>query len=128
MATGPHKLEFDVVQGWEKLPDGWAFTEVAGVAVDSNDRVFVFCRGEHPVIVFDKEGRFLTAWGEDAFQRPHGIYISDKDEVFLTDDAGHSVYKYDTEGTCRMRIGGTKVETGFARGESPVMRAAGPLQ
>ena len=32
-----------------------AFTEVAGVAVDSKDRVYLFCRGRHPVLVFDKD-------------------------------------------------------------------------
>ena len=41
----------------------YRMSEVAGVAVDSRDRVYVFNRGEHPVIVFDKEGKFLNAWG-----------------------------------------------------------------
>ena len=47
MSRGHHGLEFEVVEGWERLPDGWSFTEVAGVAVDSRDRVYVFCRGEN---------------------------------------------------------------------------------
>ena len=38
MAKGPHKLEYEVVEGWEQLPDGWSFVEVAGVAVDSLHR------------------------------------------------------------------------------------------
>ena len=63
MAIGSHRLEYEVVQGWERLPEGWAFTEVVGVGVDSRERVFVFCRGPHPLIVFDKEGRFADAWG-----------------------------------------------------------------
>ena len=41
----------------------YRMSEVAGVAVVSRDRVYVFNRGEHPVIVFDKEGKFLNAWG-----------------------------------------------------------------
>ena len=45
MAIGSHRLEYDVVQGWVRLPEGWAFTEVVGVAVDSGERVFVFCPG-----------------------------------------------------------------------------------
>ena len=63
MGKGPHKLEYEVVEGWETLPEDWSFVEVAGVAVDSCDRVYVFNRGKHPMIVFDKEGKFLTAWG-----------------------------------------------------------------
>ena len=30
MAIGSHRLEYEVVQGWERLPEGWAFTEVVG--------------------------------------------------------------------------------------------------
>ena len=63
MAYGAHKFEFEVIQGWEQLPDRWSFVEVAGVAVDSRDQVYVFSRGEHPIIVFDKDGRFLNAGG-----------------------------------------------------------------
>ena len=61
MAIGEHRLEYEVLEGWERLPEGWSFVEVAGVAVDSRDRVYVFNRGDHPVIVFDKEGKFLDA-------------------------------------------------------------------
>ena len=35
MAIGPHRLEYEVLEGWEQLPEGWSFVEVAGVAVDS---------------------------------------------------------------------------------------------
>jgi DNA-binding beta-propeller fold protein YncE len=127
MAKGLHKLEYEVVRGWEQLPEGWSFTEVAGVAVDSQDRVYVFCRGEHPVMVFDKEGKFLDAWGEGQFVRPHGIYMSARDELFLVDDEAHSVYQHGLDGSRKMKIGGTPSDTGFARDESPVMQAAGPF-
>ncbi len=42
MALGPHKIEYEVIQGWEQLPEGYSFMEVAGVACDSQDRVYVF--------------------------------------------------------------------------------------
>jgi hypothetical protein len=35
MAIGPHRMEYEVLEGWEQLPEGWSFVEVAGVAVDS---------------------------------------------------------------------------------------------
>ena len=85
MPKGRHGLEFEVVEGWERLPEGWSFTEVAGIAVDSRDRVYVFCRGEHPLIVFDKDGKFLDAWGEGMFPRPHGIFIDHADRVHMVD-------------------------------------------
>ena len=85
MKSNKHHLEHEVVTGWEQLPEGWSFTEVAGVAVDSHDQVYVFCRGEHPLIVFDKEGKFLNAWGEGIFTKPHGIFIDHEDKVHLVD-------------------------------------------
>ena len=58
MATGPHKIEFEALEGWDRLPDeSYAYVEVAGVACDSQDRVYVFNRGAYPVIVFDRRRR-----------------------------------------------------------------------
>ena len=31
MAFGQHNLEYEVLEGWEQLPEGWSFVEVAGV-------------------------------------------------------------------------------------------------
>ena len=36
------QIEFEVIESWEKLPEGWSFVEVAGVATDSKDRVYAF--------------------------------------------------------------------------------------
>ena len=73
--VGQGQFTFAPVSHWEQLPAGWKFVEAVGVATDSRDRVFVFNRGEHPVIVFDRDGSFLEAWGEGQFVRPHGIWI-----------------------------------------------------
>ena len=83
MASGRHKIEFEVLDGWDRLPDGWAYVEVAGVACDSRDRVYVFNRGAHPVIVFDKEGKFLNAWGAGMFKNPHGIWADRKGDLYV---------------------------------------------
>ena len=45
----------------------WTWTEVAGVATDSRDRVFVFNRGEHPLMIFDRSGKFVDSWGAVPF-------------------------------------------------------------
>lgn len=58
------EYSFEPIEGWGKLPPGWSFKEVAAVATDSRDHVYVFTRGEHPIIVFDREGDFLRSWGE----------------------------------------------------------------
>lgn len=79
--------------------------EAAGVAVDSKDHVYVFNRGEHPVIVFDREGNFLRSWGEGLVRRAHGITIGPDDEVWLTDDGNHTIRKFTPEGKLLLTIG-----------------------
>ena len=92
LTLGSGNLIFGPVEGWEDLHEGWAFVDVAGVAVDSGDNVYVFNRGEHPVVVFDREGNFLRSWGEGAFtKRTHGIHIGPDDSVYWIDDEMHVV-------------------------------------
>ena len=75
MRLGSGSLVFEPVENWEKLPEGWSFIDVAGVAVDARDHVYVFNRGDHPVVVFDRDGKFLRSFGEGLFsKRPHGIH------------------------------------------------------
>ena len=129
MALGAHRLEYEVLQGWERLPEGWSFVEVAGVAVDSRDRVYVFNRGDHPVIVFDKEGQFLNAWGEDIFSNAHGIFIDRDDNIYCADNFDHTVRKFTTDGELLMTLGAPNepADTGFKEGVSPVQYASGPF-
>jgi hypothetical protein len=129
MALGKHRIEYEVLEGWDRLPEGWSYIEVAGVACDSRDRVYVFNRGAHPVIVFDKEGKFLNAWGEGLFKGPHGIFIDRQDHLWLADDKDHTVHKFTTDGKRLMTLGesGRAADTGYRIGASPVLRAAGPF-
>jgi DNA-binding beta-propeller fold protein YncE len=98
-------MRFEPVVGWGKLPEGWRYVECAGVAVDAQDNVFVFTRGEHPVIVFDREGRFLRSWGEGVVRRAHAITIDADGMVWLTDDLHHTVRKFTPEGKLLLTIG-----------------------
>ena len=69
-------LKYRVVEGWEQLPAGFEHRDVAGVAVDLEDRVFLICRGDHPILVYTDGGKFLKSWGEGEFTyRTHGITI-----------------------------------------------------
>jgi hypothetical protein len=73
MATvGNGAYTYEPVEDWAKLPPGWSFKEIGGVGVDRHDNVFVFNRGEHPMIVFDCAGNFLRSFGEGMFPRAHG--------------------------------------------------------
>ena len=90
---------------WAKLPAGWSFNDVGSVAVDRLDRVYVFCRGDHPLIVFDREGNLLDHWGEGVFRRPHSIHIGSDGMLYLADDGDHSIRKCTPEGKILLTLG-----------------------
>jgi hypothetical protein len=79
--------------------------ELGGVGVDRNDNVYVFNRGEHPMIVFDRAGNFLRSWGEGQYPRPHGVHMAPDDTMFLTDDGGHFVRKVSLDGKVLLELG-----------------------
>jgi len=99
------RFRYDVVEDWARLPDGWEFRDVAAVAVDRQDRVYVFNRGEHPMMVFDRDGNFLRSWGEGLFLRPHGLHIGPDEHLYCTDDGDHSVRKCTLDGRVLLTVG-----------------------
>jgi DNA-binding beta-propeller fold protein YncE len=103
--VGAGRFTYEVAEGWGEIPEGWKFTQVAGVAVDSQDRVYVFNRGEHPVVIFSRDGKFLKSWGEGIFTTAHGIYMGPDDNVYLVDTGDHTVRKFTADGKLLMTLG-----------------------
>jgi len=103
LGSGPFR--YRVLPQWGELPQGWRYGDVAAVGVDRRDNVYVFNRGPHPVIVYDREGRFLRSWGEGVFKRAHGLHMGPDDTVYLTDDGDHTVRHCRLDGTVLMTIG-----------------------
>ena len=132
MIVGEGQFRYEAHADWEQLPAGWSHGDVAGVATDSQDRVYVFNRSEHPVIVYDRDGKFLTSWGEGLFPRPHGITIVD-DVVYCADDTNHTVRKFTLEGKLLQTLGNENQpsDTGYSP-QGPgnlrsIKRGAGPF-
>jgi DNA-binding beta-propeller fold protein YncE len=103
LGSGEHR--YAVIENWAQLPEGWEFKDVAAVACDRQDRVYVFNRGEHPMMVFDRDGNFLRSWGEGTFPRAHGLHIDVDDTLYCTDDGGHFVRKCTPEGKVLLELG-----------------------
>lgn len=130
LASGGKRRQFSPAVDWERLPVGWSHRDVADVAVDAEDRVYVFNRGEHPVIVYSPEGEYLYSWGENTFSCPHGITIGPDGSVFCVDSSDHTVRKFSPSGRLLKTMGtvGVPSETGYRFGDSrSVQRAAGPF-
>src|SRR5262244_1306078 len=98
-------MGYTPVEGWGTLPQGWSFVEATAVAVDEDDNVWVFNRGAHPVIVFDKNGVFKRSWGEGLIRRAHGITIGPDGTIWLTDDLHHTVRQFTPEGKLLLTLG-----------------------
>lgn len=105
MAFGSGEFTYEVVPGWGQLPPGWRFKEIGSVGVDRSDNVYVFNRGGHPMLVFDRAGTFLRSWGEGVFSRAHGLHMGPDDTVWLTDDADHTVRQCTLEGRILLTLG-----------------------
>jgi len=114
---------------WAKVPEGWTFREVAGVATDSRSRVYVFSRSEHPMMVFDREGEFLSSWGEGVFTKAHNVRVSPEGFVFCSDLLDHTVRKFTPEGELLMTLGTANrpSDTGGDGRNSKIKRSAGPF-
>ena len=126
--VGSGKYTYTLIQDWAKLPTGQSFGTVSAVATDSQDRVYVFQRAEPPVVVFGRDGNFLSSWGNGAFVSPHGLYIAD-DIVYLTDREGSVAMRYTLDGKPLQILGthGVYSDTGTEATGQVVPRAAGPF-
>ncbi len=154
MGVGPATSEtvYEPVPFWAKIPHGIWLREATSVAVDSADRVYVFNRGNMPVLVFDRDGNVVDMWGNETpfvgtelfedpygnlmprwkgcrFLRAHAITVDHEDNLWLVDDVGNMVTKTDPKGRTLLTIG-TGRPSGFQSGEPfnrPTDVAVSPL-
>jgi DNA-binding beta-propeller fold protein YncE len=117
VALGTETFTYQVVENWAKLPDGWSFKEVGGVGADAQDNVYVFNRGAHPMMVFDRHGNFLRSWGEGIFPRAHGVTMAPDDTMFLSDDGDHTVRKCTLDGKVLFTLGTSGKPAPFMSGD-----------
>ena len=109
-------LRYRVVEGWEKLPTGFKHLDAVGAGVDANDRVYLITRLEARVIVYERDGTFVTSWGEGVFTgRTHCIRFGPDGAVYTVDDGDHTVRKFTPEGKQLMLLGTPNVpsNTGY---------------
>ena len=129
MATvGSGDFTYEVVDNWAKTPDGWTIGQ-AEPARDSQDRVYVFNRGDHPLMVFDRDGNFQGEWGKEYLTDAHGIYISGEDHIYLPVRESHAIVKCTLDGKPLMTMGvwDAPSDTGGARPDGTMWKAAGPF-
>ena len=68
------------------VPGAWNFIQVASVAITPRGTVLVLHRGAHPVMEFERSGKFLQSWGDGMFSEGKVAAIP---EAHWTDDKSH---------------------------------------
>jgi DNA-binding beta-propeller fold protein YncE len=114
---------FQVDPTWPKMPSKWVLGLVSGVAVDSQDHIWVLHRPKTvvpdqkdkaapAVLEFDQAGTFIQAWGGPGpgyewFDTEHGISFDNKDNVWLAGSGASDgqILKFDRRGKFLMQIG-----------------------
>lgn len=130
MAPGPvtKQTKYEPVPGWAKVPHGFFLREATSVAVDADDRVYVFNRGNMPMLVFDPDGNLVDHWGNEtpfggmtrivdqygtarvvwegvAYVWPHSVRVDPNEDLWLVDVHTHTMTKTTRSGTPLMTIG-----------------------
>jgi DNA-binding beta-propeller fold protein YncE len=115
--------KFQVDPSWPSIPNNWQFGQVASVAVDADDHVWVLQRpgtlapeekprAAPPLLEFDAAGAFVQAWGGpgDGYDWPsseHGVYVDPAGYVWIggNGENDHHVLKFTKAGRFVMQIG-----------------------
>jgi peptidylglycine monooxygenase len=91
---------------WAQLPTGQTFGFVSDVMVDHEDRVHVAHRdAEHPMLVFDRDGRLAGQWGARDIAEPHYVVRAHDDSVLVADRDAHQILRFDASGRLVQSLG-----------------------
>ncbi|MEC0229962.1 NHL repeat-containing protein [Paenibacillus alba] len=109
------------VIGWPRLPSSVELGYTHGIAVDSQDRIFIFNMSHHAVVVLDSEGNYLFSWGEAFARGAHGLHLSreanGEEFLYLTDIVRHLVAKYTLDGRELLTISAPPLSTAYPSSE-----------
>ena len=124
---------------WPTIPNNWVLGQVASVAVDRRDHVWVLqrpstlepeemSRAAPPLLEFDHEGNFVQGWGgaRPGYPWPeseHGVFVDHNDFVWVGGNgATDQVLKFTMSGELVMQIG----TPGEAQGNSDTQNLGRP--
>ena len=98
---------YQLVENWAQFPPGvtkWG--AATGVDVDAHDNVYVLHRNESmPIMVFDRHGKFLRAWGQGMFKTTHFLRVDPSGYVWVTDRGDMQAFKFNSDGKLLMTLG-----------------------
>ena len=80
---------------------------MAALATDKDDVLYVACRVKgYEIARFTPDGAFMGFLPlEEEIGRVHGMYLNDRHDIWVTDDAFHVARKFDRSGRCIQTLG-----------------------
>ena len=96
---------YTVDREWAKWPAHIDRGFLSALAVAADDRIYVLQRGATPVVVFNPDGSFQAAWGDDVIADGHGIWATADGRLFIADRDAHEIIVTDLEGAVLQRLG-----------------------
>ena len=78
------------------------------VAIDSLGNAYVSTQGNNTVLKFDKDGNFVTKWGDNGkdegdFNLSLGVSVDADNNVYITDFYNYRIQKFDSDGKFLMQ-------------------------
>jgi DNA-binding beta-propeller fold protein YncE len=105
--TRAQEDHYRLVENWARFPPGFTgWGPSSGVDVDAHDNVYVFQRNTPmPIMVFDREGRFLGGWGQGLIKSPHFLRVDRFGHVWATDRGNMQAFEFDADGNLLLTLG-----------------------
>jgi len=109
LAVSLTPVNYKYVHKWGG-PMSQIFKNAAGVAVDSQNNVFVASEGARKVQRITSDWKFDNNWadggkGLKGLKTPGGIAIDNQGNVYVTDTKNHCVFKFDKDGKYKTNWG-----------------------
>jgi hypothetical protein len=100
------ELESDLEIGNDEDPN-CQFYNVTGIALDSEQNIYILDSGNHRVQKFDKDGHYLLTIGREGegpgeFMRLSDVFIDNQDTIYLSDR--RRIQIFDSAGVCKDSI------------------------
>ena len=96
---------FHVRRNWFQLPQNVSLGNIADVAVDNKDNVYLLQREEKFMMIFSSTGKLEEIWENKDFLDVHQLHIAPDGRIFVTDRDAHCIVIFSPSGEIIGTIG-----------------------
>ena len=108
--------------GFLTFPPGEEIGAMSAVAIGKNQEIYVLHRGPKPLMVFDRNGKFVRSWGEGLFEVAHGLRVAPDGSIWTTDNKKNNLRQFSADGKLLRTI-----EAGLKAPDDVVFASSGEI-